>query len=118
MRDDPSANTKTTINRMPTICKLMSGGKPVRWATWGVEANTGRLPLKRVRGYNKGALRAEALPVREGMRMDVEEWERVMIGYGKLCWRVAGSAANLAAAARAAGQQWFWGSGKQRGAEG
>ena len=71
-----------------------------------------------VRGDKKGALGAEALPVLEGMRVEVEEWERVMSGYGRLYWRVAGSAASLAAAARAAGQQWFWGSGKRRGAEG
>ncbi len=70
-----------------------------------------------VRGDKKGALGAEALPVLEGMRVEVEEWERVMSGYGRLYWLVAGSAASLAAAARAAGQQWFWGSGRRRAAE-
>ncbi len=70
-----------------------------------------------VRGDKRGALGAEALPVLEGMRVEVEEWERVMSGYGRLYWRVAGSEASLAAAARAAGKQWFWGSGRRRGAE-
>ncbi len=70
-----------------------------------------------VRGDKKGALGAEALPVLEGMRVEVEEWDRVMSGYGRLYWRVAGSAASLAAAARAVSQQRFWGSGRRRAAE-
>ena len=62
-------------------------------------------------------LRTDAERAGDWRAEEVMAGERVMSRYGRLYWRVAGSSASPAAAARAAGQQWFWGAWRRRASE-
>jgi len=66
------------------------------------------------RGDKRGAMGNEVKPVLDRMGAGVEEWSRMVDGYGSRFHRVAGCAESLAAAAAQIGQRWLWGAGGGR----
>jgi REP element-mobilizing transposase RayT len=66
------------------------------------------------RGDKRGAIGEEVKPVLERMGAGVEEWARMVDGYGRRFHRVAGCAKTLAVAAAQIGQRWLWGAGGAR----
>jgi len=61
------------------------------------------------RGDKRGSIGEEVKPVLGRMGAGVEEWSRMVDGYGSIFHRVAGCAESLAAAAAQIGQKWLWG---------
>jgi len=61
------------------------------------------------RGDKRGSIGNEVKPVLDRMGSGVEEWSRMVDGYGSRFHRVAGCAESLAAAAAQIGQKWLWG---------
>jgi len=70
------------------------------------------------RGDKKGAIGEAVKPVLDRMGAGVEEWSRMVHGYGSRFHRVAGCAESLAAAAAQIGQRWLWGVGSWWGTDG
>jgi len=87
-------------------------------AGWGIEwtdylmlvDETGR----GLRAGKRGAIGDEVTPVLAQVALRRESWLAMVKGYGGVFCQVAGRVESLKAAAEAAGQQWFWGVGRQR----
>jgi len=62
----------------------------------------------------RGRIGEGVAPALAAVALRRESWLALVKGYGGLFWRVAGNRDALKAAAKAAGQQWFWGSGRKR----